>query len=91
MRSSWSVLYTEVQVEPVGQLDLEAHSDSIVSLLTGDVQDEAAEKRKERHFFYCTLFLQCCAVETVSYIIQVKLHAIPLWTGKLVVVQKFAY
>lgn len=42
MRSSWSVLHAEVQVEPVGQLDLEANSDSIVPFLTGNVQDEPA-------------------------------------------------
>lgn len=42
VRSSWSVLHAEVQVEPVGQLDLEANSDSIVPFLTGNVQDEPA-------------------------------------------------
>lgn len=48
MRSSWSVLHAEVQVEPVGQLDLEAHPDSIVPLLTGDVQDEPAGEKQKR-------------------------------------------
>lgn len=39
---SGGVLHAEVQVEPVGQLDLEAHPDGVVPLLAGDVQDEAA-------------------------------------------------
>ena len=42
VRSSRGVLHAEVQVEPVGQLDLEAHPDRVVPLLAGDVQDEAA-------------------------------------------------
>lgn len=42
VRGPWSVLHAEVKVEPVGQLDLEAHPDSVVPLLTGDVQDEPA-------------------------------------------------
>lgn len=47
MRSSWSVLHAEVQVEPVGQLDLEAHPDGIVPLFTGNVQDETAGDTEE--------------------------------------------
>lgn len=42
VRSSGGVLHAEVQVEPVGQLDLKAHPDGIVPLLAGDVEDEAA-------------------------------------------------
>lgn len=48
MRSSWSVLHAKVQVEPVGKLDLEAHPDSIVPLLTWDVQDEPAGEAQEK-------------------------------------------
>lgn len=44
VRSSGSVLHAEVQVEPVGQLDLKTHPDGIVPLLTGDVKDETAAK-----------------------------------------------
>ncbi len=48
VRSSWNVLHAEVQVEPVGQFNLEAHPDSIVPLLTGDMQDKAAGETQER-------------------------------------------
>lgn len=48
VRSSWGVLHAEVQVEPVGQLNLEAHPDGIVPLLTGDVQDEPAGETPEK-------------------------------------------
>lgn len=44
MGKAWSVLHAEVQIKPVGQLNLEAHPDGIVPLLTGDVQDEPARK-----------------------------------------------
>jgi len=47
VRSSRRVLHAEVQVEPVGQLDLEAHPDGVVPLLTGDVQDEPAAETRE--------------------------------------------
>ncbi|KAF3848620.1 hypothetical protein F7725_015117 [Dissostichus mawsoni] len=44
VRSSGSVLHAEVQVEPVGELDLETHPDSVVPLLAGD-----------EHSFSCTI------------------------------------
>lgn len=46
MRSSRNVLHTEVEIEPVGQLNLEAHPDGVVPLLTGNVQDEPTGKKK---------------------------------------------
>lgn len=46
VRSSWGVLHAEVQVEPVGQFDLKADSDSVVPLLAGNVQDEPAGQTK---------------------------------------------
>ena len=48
VRSSGSVLHAEVQVEPVGELDLETHPDSVVPFLAGDVQDEAAGETREK-------------------------------------------
>lgn len=47
--SSWSVLHAEVQVEPVSQLDLKTHSDGVISLLAGDVQDETTEDIQETY------------------------------------------
>ena len=38
------ILHTEVQVEPVSQLDLKAHPDCIVPLLTWYVEDKPTAK-----------------------------------------------
>lgn len=48
MWSSWSVLHAEIQVEPVGQLDLETHTDGIIPLFAGNVQDKSTEKTGQK-------------------------------------------
>lgn len=52
VRCSWFVLHTEVQVEPVGELNLEAHPDGVVPFLTGDMQDEPAAKARDTELRY---------------------------------------
>lgn len=49
LRESWCILHIEVQVKPMSKFDLEANSDGIVPLFTGDVEDEATIRKRHKH------------------------------------------